>query len=158
METQLKAKENMSASQEQFQKIRDVLEQLDQLPNTDMENRRKSPRISIHTTMAVSLLSSNAPTTVEVYTRNISLAGFGFVSRRMFRKDERIALLLTFPSLPSKLILARITFVRYISNGLYEMGSEFLECVTDPKLPVKIPSHWSHAMPAVKSDEQASHA
>jgi hypothetical protein len=120
----------------------EIIEQLDQLPARDAENRRKSPRVPFHLAMRITLLTGIAPAPVEVFSRNISLAGLGFVSRRMFRREERIVVLLRFPKMPPKLILARITFGRYISGGLYEMGSEFLECVSDPKNPGLIPSHW----------------
>jgi hypothetical protein len=132
----------MATTQDQSAKIREILQQLDQLPVKNNDNRRKAPRVPVHIAMIVTLLSGIAPSPVEIYSRNISLSGLGFVSRRMFRREERIAMLLRFPNTPPKLILARVTFGRYISSGLYEMGSEFLECINDPKNPDLIPNEW----------------
>jgi hypothetical protein len=141
----------IATSQEQHARVREIVEQLDHLQAKDAENRRKAPRVPFHLAMAVTVLTGTTPTQVEVFSRNISLAGIGFVSRRMFRREERIAVLLEFPTLPPKLILARITFGRYISQGLYEMGSEFLECRSNPKNPQVIPTAWTLSAQSPKS-------
>ena len=139
--------EPMAMTQDQLQKVQGMLDHLDHNTPQDMENRRKSPRLPVRMSLTASLLSGPAPTNVDIFTRNFSMAGFGFVSRRMFGKDERIAIYIKFPNDQSKLVLARVTFGRYIRNGLYEMGSEFLECVSNPKSPGRFPSHWSNISP-----------
>lgn len=132
----------MSVTQEQLGKVNDILQQLDErLQNPATENRR-APRVAVRLPMTVILLSATAPSPIGVFSRNISQSGLGFVSRRLFSREERIAISLHIPKLPSKLIFARVTFGRYVSAGLYEMGAEFLESVSDPKGEAHIPSHW----------------
>jgi hypothetical protein len=129
---------------EQFQKVRELLEHMDSQVSKDAKNRRVAPRLPVRMSMTVSLLGSHGVTSVEVYSRNFSISGFGFVSRRLFRTDERIAIVLTFPNQTIKQILARVTFGRYIRNGMYEMGSEFLDFVSNPKNSETFPPHWLH--------------
>jgi hypothetical protein len=135
----------MAASQEQVLKVRAMLDQLDHNTPEEMSNRRRAPRLPVRMSTTVTLLTSPAPTKVDVFTRNFSMSGFGFVSRRLFRNNERIVILIQFPGGQSKLILSRVTFGRYIRNGLYEMGTEFLECISNPKNPNSLPPHWSNS-------------
>jgi hypothetical protein len=130
---------------EQFMKVRELLEHMDSQVPKDAKNRRRAPRLPVRMPMTITLLGSHGPTSVEIYSRNFSLSGFGFVSKRLFRSDERIAMLLVFPNQTSKQIFARITFGRYIRAGLYEMGSEFLDSVSNPKNPEAFPRHWQHS-------------
>jgi hypothetical protein len=133
-------------SHEQLDKITDIIAQLDeQLLEADKENRRRLPRVTIRTQMTIILLSGISPAPVTVYSRNISASGMGFVCRRLFRPDERVAIPLRVAKLPAKLVLARTTFGRYIGHGYYEMGTEFLECVNDARCESgisRIPNHW----------------
>ena len=133
----------MATSQDQFQKVRVLLDQLDHNTPADMANRRRAPRLPVRMATTLTLLSGTVPVKIDIFTRNFSMSGFGFASRRMFRSDERVALFLQFSTGHSKLILARVTFGRYIRGGLYEMGTEFLECVSNPKNPSTFPSHWT---------------
>lgn len=137
----------MINSQEQLDKIVEIVSSLDgHLLEADKENRRRLPRVAMRTQLTVTLLTGIAPTSVDVMTRNISSSGLGFVCRRMFRSDERIAVLLRIPKVPPKLILGRVTFGRYIKGGWYEMGAEFLECISDARGSSAghpaIPNHW----------------
>ena len=136
----------MVQSQEQLDKITDIIAQLDeQLLEADKENRRHQPRVAMRTQMTIILLSGINPAPVTVFSRNISSSGMGFVCRRMFRAEERIAIPLRVTKLPAKLVLARTTFGRYIGAGFYEMGTEFLECVSDARGESgisRIPNHW----------------
>ena len=136
----------MITSQEQIDKVTAIIAQLDeQLLERDKENRRHQPRVAMRTQMTIILLSGISPTPVTVYSRNISASGMGFVGRRMFRPEERVAIPLRVPTLPAKLVLARTTFGRYIGGGFYEMGAEFLECVNDARGEsgtTRIPNHW----------------
>ena len=136
----------IATTQEQLAKLHTVLEQLDErLENKEAESRRQRQRMVIRTPMTAMLLASGGVTPIEIFSRNISCSGIGFVARRLFAAEERIALLLRFPKLPSKLLLARVTFGRYVRSGLYEMGAEFLECVNSPadaQIEAAIPHHW----------------
>jgi len=136
----------MTPTQEQFQKVRALLDQLDHHTPSDLANRRRAPRLPVRMATTLTLLTSPQPTKIDIFTRNFSMSGFGFASRRMFRSDERVVIFLEFPNGPSKLVLSRVTFARYIRNGLYEMGTEFLECVSNPKDPGTFPSHWSNPL------------
>ncbi|HEY4329067.1 MAG TPA: hypothetical protein VGN88_04970, partial [Phycisphaerae bacterium] len=113
-------------------RISEIVKSLDgNLKSTNQENRRRAQRVPMRRNLTVILLESSggsSQNTVEVVSRNISSSGIGFVCRRMFRPEERIAIILQIPEMPSKLILARITFGRYINGALYETGAEFLEC------------------------------
>ena len=136
----------MINSQEQLDKVTDIIAQLDeQLLESDKENRRHLPRITLRMQMTIILLTGINPTPVTVFSRNISASGMGFVCRRMFRPEERVAIPLRVPKVPAKLVLARTTFGRYIGAGFYEMGVEFLECVADARGDSgvsRIPNHW----------------
>ncbi len=149
----------MITSQEHLDKVTEIVKSLDgHLLEADQKNRRRLSRVALRMQITVTLLTGIAPSAVDVLTRNISLSGLGFVCRRMFRPEERIAVLLRIPKVPPKLLLARVTFGRYIGGGLYEMGSEFLECISDARAAApaggtaRIPNHWlvgaSHAKAA----------
>jgi len=149
-------------SQEQLGKITDIIAQLDeQLQHPDNDNRRRQPRIAMRTQMTIILLSGINPSPVAVFSRNISASGMGFVCRRMFRPEERIAIPLRVPKLPAKLVLARTTFGRYIGSGFYEMGAEFLECVSDlhgENGTSRIPNHWLLGAGQVKTPHNTTPA
>lgn len=155
----------MITSQEQLAKITEIVSHLDEhLLGLDQENRRRLPRVTMRMEMTVVLLTGIAPTPVDIYSRNISVSGMGFVCRRMFRAEERLALSLRIPKLPAKLLLARITFGRYIGGGLYEMGAEFLECVADTRAGEaggtnwvgRLPNHWVSGAVAGKTAHPAA--
>ena len=127
---------------------------------SDKENRRRIPRVALRIQLGVTILGAITPTTVDVMTRNISASGLGFVSRRMFSFEERLAIVLRIPKVPPKLILSRITFSRYISVGWYESGAEFLECISDTRtanqgMP-RIPNHWLLASGQIKTSHSAT--
>jgi hypothetical protein len=132
-------------SQEQLAKVTEIVSGLDaHLLDAKAENRRQRPRLKIRIAMSLILLGGTAPSPVDIFTRNISLSGMGFVCRRMFRKGERIVVPLKIPAISPKMVLAQITFSRYIGGGFYEMGAEFLECAQDARAASKgcIPNHW----------------
>ena len=145
-------------SAEQLERITEIINNLDgPVENTDVK-RRRQPRVKFRAHLTVTLLSGTAPAPVEVITRNLSLSGVGFVCRRMFRQGERLAILLRVQKLPPKLILARVTFGRYVSGGLYEMGAEFVECISDARAAAanpRIPNHWMLAPGTVKTNNNA---
>jgi hypothetical protein len=132
------------SSQEQLDKIAEIVSGLDaHLLAAGAENRRRQPRIAMRTKMSLILLSGLAPSSVEIFTRNISSSGIGFVCRRMFRAGERVVVPLRIPRIPPKMVLARVTFSRYIGGGYHEMGAEFQECANDARGGKwNIPNHW----------------
>ncbi|HVT81863.1 MAG TPA: PilZ domain-containing protein [Phycisphaerae bacterium] len=144
------------SSQEQLARLKDILSRLDEhIKKDEKENRRRLPRVAMRFPLGISLMTGHAPSTVEIFTRNISGSGMGFVSRRLFRPEERIVIPFRIPKLPHKMVLARITFGRYLQAGLYEMGSEFLEAAKDLHGKAQIPVAWLHnsgASPAASSN------
>ena len=131
----------MIASNEQLNKVQAILQQLDyaQAHGGD-DNRRRAARVNVRMPMAAVILGGVNPAPVQIYSRNLSVSGIGFVSRRMFKREERVVIRLNVNNLAKKLILARVTFARYVTGGIYEVGAEFLECVQDKGQ--NIPSHW----------------
>ena len=132
----------MGQSQEQIARIQEILRQMDEHLQSPSSDNRSAPRVNVRTPMTVNFLSGAGASPVDVFTRNLSISGIGFVSRRMFRTEERVAISLKIPKLPAKMILARITFGRYINNGLYETGAEFLECIADARGSGTVPKQW----------------
>jgi len=131
---------------DQMTRVQEIVAQLDENMGAQVaRERRVAPRVKINIPVKVILLSGPTPAPVEVYSRNISLSGLGFVSKRLFRRDERVAVVLRFGNLPTKLVLTRITFGRYVSEGLHEVGAEFLECIVDTKGKCDIPHRWVNA-------------
>ena len=135
----------MPSVHEQFQKVRDLLEHLDGQIAKGPANRRRANRLPVRMPMTLTLMTGSTTAPVEIFSRNFSQSGFGFVSRRLFCSNERVALVLKFPNQTTKQILARVTFARYIRNGMYEMGTEFLECVSNPRNPDTFPGHWHYS-------------
>jgi hypothetical protein len=132
----------LAVNSEQLVKIEALFQQLDivQSPQ-DLENRRHAPRLNVRVSLTAILLSALNPSPVPIFSRNISISGIGFVSRRLFKSHERIAIKIEIADLPPRLLLAEVTFSRYVSGGLYEMGAEFLECVRG-RSASRIPTHW----------------
>jgi hypothetical protein len=122
-------------------KVELILEQLDHPQGEVAENRRRAPRVPVRVPLQLVVLGQTSPAPIPIHSRNLSVSGLGFVSRRLFKMNERVAVYLRIQKLPAKVILGRITFSRYVSGGMYEMGAEFLECIADNGHG-RIPSHW----------------
>jgi hypothetical protein len=60
----------------------------------------------------------------------------------MFKPNERLALSFQLPGHPPKIVLAQITFARYLRDALYESGARFLEAIADTAGLENIPAHW----------------
>jgi hypothetical protein len=132
-------------SSEQRSQIHAILESLDRGNAGASQNRRAAPRLPIRMGLpAIVLLGAGAVAAapVRIYTRNISRSGVGFVSRRMFKPNERLALSFQLPGHPPKIVLAQITFARYLRDALYESGARFLEAIADTAGLENIPAHW----------------
>jgi hypothetical protein len=136
--------------QEKLAKVQAILQQLEQPHPLSVENRRQARRVSVQMSLDVIVMGMvNAPP-VQIYSRNLSIAGIGFVSRRLFKAQERIVIFLRGKKLAGKLILARVTFGRYASGGYYEMGAEFLESIAD-RPDARIPNRWFAGLTAKPS-------
>jgi hypothetical protein len=134
-----------NASSSQLARIDAILGQLDQSqgPNSNA-NRRRAQRMNIRTEMRAQVLSEISDATLSIFTRNLSTSGIGFVCRRMCKVGERLALTFELPGKPRKLVLAKITFCRYVPGGLYDAGAEFIECVAAKGSHDRVPLHWMH--------------
>jgi len=125
-------------SAEQFAVVAEVMQHLDRSPPSARANRRKAQRIDVRTTMSAFLLNHENHPSVRIFTRNISTSGLGFVSRRPFKLGESIAIPLKWPNDERKIIVAKITFVRYVRRGMYEMGAEFQQAVRESDAPAAL--------------------
>jgi hypothetical protein len=132
-----------AATTEQLEHIHQILQQLDaQSPGPDA-NRRRAKRITIRMALEVHLLSNHNRPTSQIYTRNVSTSGIGFVTRRVFKPKEFLAFSFRIANHAPKLVLARVTFCRYVKGALHESGAEFIEStVENPHLEDKIPPNW----------------
>jgi hypothetical protein len=130
---------------DQVGQIHAILESLDKLSaQRETENRRRSQRLTVRLGLSATVLGGPAGAPMRIYTRNLSRSGMGFVSRRLFRKEERLAVLLKVQG-QGKLVLAEITFCRYVRRGLYESGARFLEAVKEGEGEGQVPAHWGSA-------------
>jgi hypothetical protein len=134
----------IASTPEEISRIKNILMQLDtHLQKSGAENQRRLKRVPLRMAMTVMVITErDKPVPVQIFSRNISLSGMGFVSRRPFQPDERVALTLEIPEVPPKMILGRIVFGRYLRNNLHEMGLEFLESTTVQKWHSKVPAEW----------------
>jgi c-di-GMP-binding flagellar brake protein YcgR len=126
-------------------RIEEILRILDENPvPSSAENRRNAKRVNVRLTLSIYLLSVPGHPPLDVHTRNISTSGVGMVSRRPFRKGERIAIELYKVSKLEKLILAEATFSRYVRDGLYEVGCLFKEAISRDEARgfERIPQRW----------------
>ena len=99
------------ASHEQMAQVEEILHSLDRLNVAADDNRRAAPRITVRLSLTVILLVGTPPGgTMRIFTRNVSRSGVGFISRRPFKPQERIAIAFDVANQESKLVLARITF------------------------------------------------
>jgi hypothetical protein len=134
-----------NATSEQLSRIDEILRQLDQSPlGSDQANRRRTARVKIHTAMSAVVVMHSGNLDITIFTRNISTSGIGFVCRRFCKIGERVALFFVLPDRSPKMVLAQVTFARYVRGGMYEAGAEFIECIagsTERDIPVR----WSHA-------------
>lgn len=140
--------------------ITSILENIEEEPSSKKDKeRRRAPRMPLHTPLHVTILTGNlgpTPCVVNVVSRSISASGIGFVGRRMLRQNERVAIAVHLPQVPARLILGRIAFCRYLKAGLYEMGAEFLATVPDPTRRGEIPRHWLYpSLKHVRADTES---
>ena len=149
---------SVHVSQEQLAQAAEILKQIDfsETP-TEVENRRNAPRVKFRAALTVIPLDSFDRAPIRIFTRNLSAAGIGFVSRRYFNAGQRIVISLKTNGTDGKLLLARVAFGRYLRKAFYDMGAEFLEAVKDPGGLGQIPNQWLYgANTAETKDETES--
>jgi hypothetical protein len=147
-----------NVSAEQLAQLQDIIKQLDRVAALgDDSKRRRSVRMNIRMPLTALVLVTVGQPSIHIFSRNISTCGIGFVSRRPFKIGEPIAISIRLGEQPSKLVLTKTTFCRYLRSGLYEMGGEFVESILDSTGKDRIPSRWlpsanshSHKHPAPK--------
>jgi hypothetical protein len=105
--------------------LSDIMRQLDDVPPDPAASRRRARRCDVRTSFSAILVDIEQHPQVRIYTRNISTSGIGFVSRRQFKIDERIAVAIKWPNAEGKILVAKVTFSSYIRKGMYETGAEF---------------------------------
>jgi PilZ domain len=76
------------------------------------------------------------------YTRNLSPGGVGVLTRRGFKVGERFVTLLSFGAGLGKYVLCRVTFCRYVSDSMYEMGAAFEATAPHLNENHRIPEEW----------------
>ncbi len=123
-------------------KVLSILNSLDDVMYVPDANRRQRQRITFRHKMIAMLLGCVGDASVDIYTRNISTNGLGFLCRRPFQEGDQFALPIMMKGTPSKMVLCRVTFVHYASGGLHEIGAEFQKAVPDPKNEQFIPRDW----------------
>ncbi|HVX83461.1 MAG TPA: PilZ domain-containing protein [Phycisphaerae bacterium] len=134
-------------SVEQNEQIEGILEALDRGVRADAQNRRRIQRLNVRLTLQAIVIGTSGGAPLRIHSRNLSRSGIGFVSRRLFRRGERLVIVLRVPGHAGKLLLAEVTFCRYVRRALYESGARFIEAV--PETPTEgIPAHWTAAATA----------
>ena len=122
--------------------ITDVIQHLDKvLPGSSQRESGSrqigSPRLADDAWRQFSSIAMKT-SRFRIFTRNISTAGVGFVSRRPFRLGDRIAFVLGSLREERKIIVAQVTFVRYVRRGMHEMGAEFIQAVRESEAPTAL--------------------
>ena len=124
-------------------KVLAILSSLDHASLANGTNRRNNSRLPIRHELQIRLLKVPGTATFTIHTRNLSTGGLGFLSRRPFEVGERFVLPVKMPGTPSKVVLCRVTFSRYVSAGLYAVGSEFEQSLPDPTEKMDVPGEWT---------------
>jgi hypothetical protein len=114
---------------EDFAKVREILQQPPGPAPAD--NRRQARRIPLRAKLTVLISGRPDPIPIPVVSRDVSVSGIGFTSRRPFNVGERLVVRLQLQDLPSKMVLARVAYSRYDDGAMYRTGAEFLEWAVD---------------------------
>ncbi len=126
-------------------KVQQIMNGIGHLTEPKSENRRRRTRVELDTTLFVTLLTNAALPQIRITTRDLSVAGLGFVCRRPFRLGELVAVHLHVPGFPAKLVLARTIFCMYSRATMYLVGVEFvaaLSAKTGKEDEIRIPQAW----------------
>jgi hypothetical protein len=95
--------------------------------------------------MSILLLGVVGPNRFRVNTRNLSTSGVGLLSRRAFQVGDRFVLPIDVQGAVAKLVLCRVTFSRYVSSGLHDVGAQFESALPNLNGDQAIPQEWINA-------------
>ena len=129
------------------QKILRILNTLTRHVCTPDSERRNKDRVRFARVGRAILIGIVGQPQVKIITRNLSTGGVGFLAYRAFQIDERFVIPLSMKKGDTKLTLCRVTFVRYLSGAMYEVGVSF-EAVTNlnpHSEKITIPNEWINA-------------
>jgi hypothetical protein len=101
---------------------------------------RKHERTAFRQRVTLTLLSQRDRPQMSVVTRDISVGGVGFLSRRLFQSDEHFVLHLPTADGKSKLMLCQTRYCQYVTGALYNVGATFCEVAEAGS---GIPRHWN---------------
>lgn len=125
----------------QHQDLQIVIDQLNAEMKNPSDNRRRRPRKEINIALWVYLLGLRHMPRVKVHSRDISVGGISFLSKRSFPERMLVATQLdTSGLMPRKMLLTKIRFCRYVRGGHFQVGAEFIEAIDGQAS--DIPTHW----------------
>lgn len=126
----------------QHHELQSVIEQLNAEKKNPPDNRRNRPRKEISMPLWVYLLGLPHMPRVKVHSRNISVGGISFLSKRSFPERMLVATQLETNGLTAnKIILTKIRFCRYVRQGHFQVGAEFMEAL-DGNME-DVPASWN---------------
>jgi len=137
--------ETAIATAEDRKKVSKIMKGIDRLSEPKQENRRRRDRVELQATLQVTLLINAALPQIRIMTRDLSIAGMGFLSRRPFQLGELVAIHLKVDGFRGKLILSRTIFCQYSRAGMHQVGVEFvaaLPCKEGKEDEARIPPAW----------------
>ncbi len=123
-------------------KVLSILSNLDDASFVPTNDRRSKARIPFRHETHILLLGVMGSNRFKVNTRNLSTSGVGLLSRRPFQVGDRFVLPVDVQGAVAKLLLCRVTFSRYISNGLHDIGAQFEKAIPNPNGDQMIPQEW----------------
>lgn len=125
----------------QHQELQNVIEQLNAEKKNPQDNRRRRIRKDINMSLWIYLLGLPHLPRVKVHSRNISVGGISFLSKRSFPERMYVATQLDGGSPDTcKILLTKIRFCRYIRQGHFQVGAEFVEAANGGMS--DIPGSW----------------
>lgn len=122
-----------------------LLHQLDNQSIKPTNSRRRHPRLNLRIPLEITLLKYPNFTTLEVYTRNISVSGIGLLSSNELPMNDFLVIPLCINKKAQHLVLGQVVFCRQLIPNLYEVGVKFKACTKEGDL--NTPLAWySQAM------------
>ncbi|HUO07528.1 MAG TPA: PilZ domain-containing protein [Phycisphaerae bacterium] len=125
-------------SSERSAVVADLLRELAIGPAPSGAEKRGAPRKRAERAFAAVLLDEPSQPRVAIVTRDISISGVGFISRRHFRDGERFAIGIEGFGGEGKILVARVAWSRYLSKGMSLMGAAFLQAVKESEASIAL--------------------
>jgi hypothetical protein len=120
-------------------KILRVISALENTAEFRQHAARKHERLSFRRRVTLTLITQRGGPELSVVTRDISVGGVGFLSRRLFQADEMFVMHLPTAEDKCRLALCKVCYCKYVSSGLHNIGASFCE-VADSA--AGIPAQW----------------